>query len=74
MEIVRRLGKGVKASSGRKSCPDFFELDNGDFAIIGQDMTEKLRAALPADANCGENERIVVVPRIIITSAKQDIP
>lgn len=74
MKIIRRLGEGATASTGRSSCPDFFELDNGDFAIIGQDMTEKLRSALPPDASCGENERIVVVPRIIITSAKQEIP
>jgi len=29
---------------------------------------------LPADARRGEGERIVVVPRVLITSAKPDIP
>lgn len=73
-KIIRRLGIGAKASSGRNSCPDFFELENGDFAIIGKDMTDELKGNLPDDAGCNHDERIIVVPRVIITSAKQDIP
>lgn len=68
----RRLGDGF--CSGRTSCPNFFELDDGNFAIIGKDMTSELRPHLPADAGCSDDERIVVVPRIVITSAKNDIP
>ena len=72
--IKRRLGVGGTNSSGRKSCPDFFELEDGSFAIIGKDMTESISSLLPVDASCGQDERIVVVPRIIVTSAKNDIP
>jgi hypothetical protein len=70
------MGKkgGTRGSTGRNSCPDFFELDNGDFALIGTDVTDQMKTALPDDAVCGEHERIVVVRRDVITSAKNDIP
>lgn len=76
MDITKRMGKkgGTTSSSGRRSCPDFFELDNGDFALIGTDVTDQLRDRLPDDAVCGADERIVLVRRNVITSARQDIP
>lgn len=43
IKIVRRIGKGGKngpvKSSGRKSCPDILELEDGDFLVIGTDVT-----------------------------------
>lgn len=76
MDITKRMGKkgGTRGSTGRNSCPDFFELDNGDFALIGTDMTDELTGKLPEDAVCGAHERIIVVRRDVITSAKEDIP
>jgi hypothetical protein len=76
MDITKRMGKkgGTTGSSSRKSCPDFFELDNGDFALIGTDVTAEFLSKLPKDSVCGPHERIVVVRRDVITSAKTDIP
>jgi hypothetical protein len=47
---------------------------NGDFAIIGCDMTESLSNLLPPTASCGIEERIVVIPRGTLTKARNDIP
>lgn len=76
--ILRRLGPHPHAngalSKGASGCPDMFELKTGDFAIIGLDATEKLIEALPSDASCGPDERIVIIPRTTLVLAKPDIP
>lgn len=77
-QITRRIGPHPHAngteSSGAKGCPDLFELDSGDFAVIGIDQTEELRPLLPSDAACGPDERIVIVDRHVFTRARQEIP
>jgi hypothetical protein len=77
MKIIRRLGPhphidGQK-TPGVYGCPDILELDNGDFAIIGADITKALNE-LPPDVSCGPDERIVRIPRRILVAAKSDIP
>jgi hypothetical protein len=72
-----RLGPDPHAngaqSAGCSGCPDIFELDNGDFAIIGADMTAAA-GLLPPSAGCGPDERIVRIPRRTLVLAKGDIP
>lgn len=75
--FLRRLGpdphvNGVRTQS-LQGCPDIFELVDGDFAVIGRDMTER-STELPPSASCGPDERIVRVPRRTLIGAKQDIP
>jgi hypothetical protein len=74
----RRIGPdphaGNAMSPATAGCPDVWELANGDFAIIGTDMTESLAKLLPVSASCGVEERIVVIPRGTLTKAKDDIP
>jgi hypothetical protein len=77
MTFHRRLGPDPHAN-GRQSvalngCPDLWELDNGDVAVIGIDITRDCADSLPATAGCGPDERIVRVPRSVILAAKQDI-
>ncbi len=75
MEIVRRLGSSPKERClSEATCPDVFELADGDFAVIGRDMTEQLRGLLPDDAGCGADERIVVVSRETLVHAGRDLP
>lgn len=78
MNILRRLGPDPHANGARtpalQNCPDVFELDTGDFAIIGIEMTDALKSRLPPSASCGPDERIVLVPRRILMGAKADIP
>lgn len=59
---------------GGSSCPDILELDGGDFAIIGVDITDEARGSLPAGAGCGPQERIIRIPRRILVQARNDIP
>ncbi len=77
MIFMKRIGpdphEGGAATPGCRGCPDIWELDNGDFAVIGADITE-LSSSLPASANCGPDERIVRIPRKTLVRAKNDIP
>ena len=72
-----RLGKSALElgdTNADPSCPDIWELDNGDIAIVGRDLTEPLSARLPNGASVGADERLVVIPRRMLIAAKQDIP
>lgn len=75
--FLRRLGpdphSAGAATPGCYGCPDIWELCNGDFAVIGADITAEA-AKLPPSSNCGPDERIVRVPRRILVLAKADIP
>ncbi|AGL15079.1 hypothetical protein [Actinoplanes sp. N902-109] len=46
---------------------------DGDFAVIGKDVTEELRGELPPDAGVADYERIVVVPRQTLIDALADL-
>jgi hypothetical protein len=78
LRFLKRLGPDPHANGARtvalNNCPDLWELADGDFAIIGIDMTEAARGSLPATAGCGPDERIVRVPRNTFIAAKRDIP
>ena len=75
--FVKRLGPDPHAngaqSAGCQGCPDIWELDTGDFAIIGLDMSD-MTGKLPPSASCGPDERMVRVPRNVLVAAKRDIP
>lgn len=76
MDFVRRIGPDPHASGdptpAAKGCPDVWELDSGDIAIIGIEQTDGLAGLLPGTASCGPDERIVIVPRGIFTAAARD--
>jgi hypothetical protein len=75
--FVRRLGKsaaelGVPAEE--EKCPDIWQLDNGDIAIIGRDATVDYAPHLPEGVSLRSDERLVVIPGIMLSAAKADIP
>lgn len=74
----RRLGPDPHAhgasTSALQGCPDVWELTNGDFAVIGRNITSEASTKLPVGVTCGPDERIVVIPRRTLMSAKPDIP
>ncbi|MUL41391.1 hypothetical protein FZ103_09405 [Streptomonospora sp. PA3] len=75
--LRRRIGKAPIALGVTKAgpeCPDIWELDNGDIAVIGRDATEAYRGRLPDGVSIGGDERLVVIPRITLTAAKPEIP
>ncbi len=65
---------GDKATARNGSCPDIWELDNGDVAVIGRDLTGSYVSRLPRGVSVAANERLVVIPRAVLTSAKANIP
>lgn len=78
IEFHRRLGPDPHANGALtialRGCPDIFELQSGDFAVIGIDITASAVPKLPPSAGCGPDERIVLVPRKTLVLAKPDIP
>ena len=76
VRIARRLGDSPRqrGSLTGDTCPDLFELSDGNFAVIGTDRTEELDALLPNDAARADYERIVVITRDTLLRAKRDIP
>ncbi|WP_433531675.1 hypothetical protein ACQPYA_06180 [Micromonospora sp. CA-263727] len=75
--FARRLGRSATElgeSGGTTTCPDIWELSNGDVAVIGRDLTANYAGQLPPDVVVGDDERLVVIPRSMIIAAKSDIP
>jgi hypothetical protein len=75
--ILRRLGKSpreIGITDDKDGCPDIWELDNGDFAVIGADLSGIYAGCLPEGAVIGHGEKLVVIPRVTLMSAKPDIP
>jgi hypothetical protein len=78
MNFIKRIGSDPHENGaltvGCRGCPDIWELDNGDFAVIGIDITDAAAPKLPPTAGCGPDERIVRLPRNLLINAKRDIP
>jgi acyl CoA:acetate/3-ketoacid CoA transferase alpha subunit len=76
--FLRRLGPDPHAhgamTSSLNGCPDILELETGDFAIIGVDITDQVGNRLAYGASRGPDERIVRIPRKTLVLAKADIP
>jgi len=77
IKFLRRVGPDPHANGAQtialRNCPDIWELESGDFAIIGINISE-LASKLPPTASCGPDERIVFIPRNLLVQAKSDIP
>ena len=76
--FIHRLGPDPHANGAQTvalaGCPDVWEIENGDFAVIGTDITDRAKGKLPPTASCGPDERIVLLPRRTLILAKSDIP
>jgi hypothetical protein len=73
----KRIGKSALElgdTSNDPSCPDIWELDNGDVAVIGRDLTSAYSGRMPQDVNVGHDERLVIIPGNMLRAAKADIP
>ncbi|MGI5326680.1 hypothetical protein [Actinomadura nitritigenes] len=77
MKAIGRLGKTPAERGDTTSAsgsPDILALDDGSFAVIGVDITDRLGLNPLKDARCAPNERIVQITRATLTAAKKDIP
>lgn len=75
--FTRRIGKSaveLDVTTAGHNCPDIWELDNGDVAVIGRDLTHTYTGRLPKGVVVGEDERLVVIPGLMLRAAKADIP
>ncbi|MFI8853575.1 hypothetical protein ACIGW3_25745 [Streptomyces sp. NPDC053499] len=75
--FLRRLGKSAAElgnTDGEDKCPDIWQLENGDIAVIGRDLTDDYGSRLPTDVSLGSDERLVVIPGNMLSAAKADIP
>ncbi|WP_431887415.1 hypothetical protein [Nocardiopsis alba] len=72
----RRLGKTAAALGKSRiddDCPEIWELDNGDVAVVGRDATDRFRDRFPEGLTVGPDERLVVIPGALFLSAMKDI-
>src|SRR5690348_10310583 len=78
IRFVKRVGPDPHANGAQtvalSNCPDILELESGDYAVIGIDITDRAKPALPPTAGCGPDERVVLIPRNLLVGAKGDIP
>nr|WP_301175642.1 hypothetical protein [Actinomadura geliboluensis] len=75
-EFQRRLGKTtaeVGDSRTTQHCPEIWELDNGDVAVIGRDATATYADRLPPGVTIGSDERLVIISGRLLSAAKPDI-
>ncbi|GAA4206378.1 hypothetical protein [Microbispora amethystogenes] len=75
--MVRRLGKSaaeLNCTGNDDGCPDIWELDNGDIAVIGRDLTRSYESRLPESVVIAEDEKLVIIPRVMLIAAKADLP
>jgi hypothetical protein len=73
----RRMGRSaleLEQTDDTPTCPDIWELDNGDVAIIGRDLTGTYSGRLPGGVSVSQDERLVIIPGIMLRVAKPDIP
>lgn len=67
-------GRGVPPPCGEdETCPDVWELDNGDMAVIGRDLTAHYASRLPEGVSVGADERLVVIPGGLVRGAEVDL-
>lgn len=72
----RRLGKTAAAVGDSRTsgdCPEIWELDNGDIAVIGREATAAYVDRLPPGVNIGPDERLVIISGRLLSAAKPDI-
>ncbi len=65
--FLRRLGPDPHANSYKTpclmGCQDIFELECGDFALIGKNITAEAVGKLSSFAGCGPDEAVIRIPR-----------
>ncbi len=74
--ILRRVGTPPAeraACNTSCTCPDIFELEDGNFAVVGTNRTAELRGSLPADAGIAPYEELVVITRETLLAAVKDL-
>lgn len=73
--FTRSIGRAPSAPLAcAHGCPDILEMGNGDFAVIGSDITEEAASQLPEGSKVAPGERLVRIPRNLLIRALAEIP
>jgi hypothetical protein len=72
--LLSHSADSPKLCSSGRTCPDVLELESGDFAVIGADITAESLPLLPAGSGCGAHERVVRIPRDLLVRIRSEIP
>jgi hypothetical protein len=76
LKFKKRLSETPKYaldSPGGVRCPEIWELESGDIAVIGKDITSRVKNTLPSEVVLGKEERIILIPRKVLESVKRNI-
>jgi hypothetical protein len=73
MFLKRLGGSGALCSSGH-TCPQILEMADGDFAGVGQDITDEAIPAMPPGPGVGPKERVIRIPRHVLVAVRAEIP
>lgn len=74
-KLVARPGKSpleLNITDNNPSCPDIWLDENGDFIVIGKDITNTFDLN-GKDASVNYDEKVVLVPRILFLSAVEGL-
>lgn len=72
--ITRRLDLAPNPlCQATTACPAVFQLDDGNIAIIGTDVTEDVKPHLPKGSGCASHERIVRIPKLVLEAATENL-
>ncbi|MFO1459310.1 MAG: hypothetical protein U1G08_07855 [Verrucomicrobiota bacterium] len=71
--LLHQSSASIRPCSGGHGCPDLLELESGDFAVIGTDITDHAHK-LPTGSGCGAGERIVQIPRSLLVALREALP
>ena len=74
MFIKRLGGSGVNLCEGGYHCSQILEMDDGAYAVVGEDITDAAIPVMLPGPGVGPNERVVRVPRPVFVAARAEIP
>ena len=59
---------------GGHYCPQILEMEDGDFAAVGPDITNEAIPAMLPGPGIGPKERVIRIPRQVLIAARAEIP
>lgn len=74
-KLVKRPGKSpleLGITDNSPECPDIWMDENGDFIIIGKDITDTVDMN-GKDASVKSDEKVVLIPRVLLLSAAKGL-
>ena len=71
--FLKRLGQSNGSLCGH-NCPQVLEMSDGDFAVVGLDITKEAVGVMPPGPGVGPKEKVVKIPRRVLIAARAELP